>query len=57
MYRDPVYTGFISDMLDAYPVYKKDFIYSDSLVQYMQELSQGNKFPVRLPARLPTTLV
>lgn len=53
VYRDPVYTELMSDMLDAFPVHRKDFIFSDSLVQYVEELSQGNKFPVRLPARLP----
>ena len=40
-------------MLDAFPSYMKDFIYTDSLVQYMFNLTKGHKFPVRLPARLP----
>ena len=40
-------------MLDVFPSYRKDFIYTDSLVQYMYHLTKGHKFPLRLPARLP----
>lgn len=53
LYTDKVYAHLAEHMLDKFPMWKKDFIYTDSLVQYVQEIVKGNRFPVRLPARLP----
>ena len=53
LYNEPVYKNLSDHMLETFRSYKKDFIYSDSLVQYIQEIVHGNRFPVRLPARLP----
>ena len=53
LYNDPVYKDLTNHMLEKFPQYKKDFIYSDSLVQYIQEIVNGNRFQLRLPARLP----
>ena len=53
LYEDDAYKQLRTQMLDRFPTYRKDFIYTDSLVQYMTELSSGHKFPVKLPARLP----
>ena len=53
VYKDMVYKELQDQMLEVFPSYRKDFIYTDSLVQYMHELSKGHRFPIRLPARLP----
>ena len=53
LYEDKVYKEMQDRMLDAFPSLRKDFIYTDSLVQYMYQLTHGHKFPLRLPARLP----
>lgn len=53
LYDDPVYDHLKNYMLEKHSQHKKDFIYTDSLVQYVNELVQGHRFPVRLPARLP----
>lgn len=52
-YEDKVYKKLQDCMLDMFSSYRKDFIYTDSLVRYMHELTKGHKFPLRLPARLP----
>ena len=52
-YKDGVYKDIQNRMLDMFPMYKKDFIYTDSLVRYMFELTKGHKFPLLTPARLP----
>jgi len=53
LYNEPVYKALSDHMLEKFPEYRKDFIYSDSLVQYIEELVDGNRFPVKLPAKLP----
>lgn len=53
LYDEPTYKELQGTMLDTFPSFRKDFIYTDSLVQYMYQLSRGHKFPLRLPARLP----
>jgi len=53
LYNDPVYKALSDFMLEAFPNHKKDFIFTDSLVQYIEELVDGNRFPVKLPAKLP----
>lgn len=53
LYDDPVYKDLSKKMLHAHPNHARDFVYTDSLVQYVEEIVEGNRFPVRLPARLP----
>lgn len=53
LYTDSVYSHLKNIMLEKFPSYKKDFIYTDSLITYIYELVNGNRFPLRLPARLP----
>ena len=53
LYKDKVYKALTDYMLERFPEYKRDFIYSDSLVQYIEELVDGNRFSVKLPAKLP----
>lgn len=53
LFEDPVYDSLKHHMLDIFEHHKKDFIYSDSLLCYTNELVDGRRFPVRLPARLP----
>ena len=60
LYDDPVYDDLKASMLESHPYHKKDIIYTDSLLQYVNQLVLGHRFPVRLPARLPydpTTMV
>lgn len=52
-YEDDIYKKLQLHMLEQFPIHKKDFIYTDSLVQYMYQLSKGHRFSLRLPARLP----
>lgn len=52
-YSDNIYQKLQKHMLNKFPMYKKDIIYTDSLIQYLHELTNGNKFPIRLPAKLP----
>ena len=40
-------------MLEQFPQHHKDIIYTDSLVQYIEELVDGHRFTVKLPAKLP----
>ncbi len=53
LFNDPVYEHLKQFMIEKFQHYKKDFIYSDSLLRYTNELVEGHRFPVRLPARLP----
>lgn len=53
LYNEPVYKALSDYMLEKFPEYRRDFIYSDSLVQYIEELVDGNRFSVKLPAKLP----
>lgn len=53
VYEDKVYKELQERMLDVFSSYRKDFIYTDSLVQYMFQLTHGHKFPLLTPARLP----
>lgn len=53
LYKDPVYDDLKNYMLEKHHHHRKDIIYTDSLVQYVNELVQGNRFTVRLPAKLP----
>ena len=53
LYPDEVYKHLSDYMQECFPTFNKDFIYSDSLVQYIEEIVQGNRFSIRLPARLP----
>ena len=53
LYKKDVYKTLQKQMLKRFPVYNKDFIYTNSLVRYINELSNGHRFPVKLPARLP----
>lgn len=53
LYDDPVYDHLKEYMLKKHPTLKKDIIYTNSLIQYVNELVDGRRFPVRLPARLP----
>jgi hypothetical protein len=53
LYNEPVYKALSDYMLERFPEYKRDFLYSDSLVQYIEELVDGNRFAVKLPAKLP----
>lgn len=53
LYKEDVYKALQKQMLECFPVYNKDFIYSDSLLRYINELSRGHRFPVKLPSRLP----
>ena len=52
-YKDKVYKKLQDQMLESFPIYRKDFIYTDSLVRYMHELAKGHKFPLKLPAKMP----
>ena len=53
LYDDPVYEHLQEYMLNKFEYHKKDIIYSDSLLRYTNELVDGHRFPLRLPARLP----
>ena len=53
LFKEPVYEHLKSFMLKKFPHFKEDFLYSDSLLTYTNELVNGHRFPVRLPARLP----
>ena len=53
LFADPVYKTLSNYMLKRFPEHKKNFIFSDSLVQYVEELVEGHRFPVKLPAKLP----
>ena len=53
VYEDKVYKDFQDRMLDMFHSHRKDFIYTDSLIRYMNELSRGHRFPLLTPARLP----
>lgn len=53
LYTDPVYKDLSKKMLHANSIHTKDFVFTDSLVQYVEEIVQGNRFSLRLPARLP----
>ncbi len=53
LFDDPVYEDLKTFMTNTFEYHKKDFIYSDSLMTYTNELVDGRRFPVRLPARLP----
>jgi hypothetical protein len=53
LYDNPVYKGLADFMLGKFPQHRKDLIYTDNLVQYIEELVDGSRFSVKLPAKLP----
>lgn len=52
-YKDKLYKKFQEQMLERFTIYRRDFIYTDSLVRYMHQLANGHKFPLKLPAKMP----
>lgn len=53
LFDEPVYEHLKNYMLEKFQHHKKDFIYTDSLLRYTNELVDGHRFPIKLPARLP----
>ena len=54
LYEDPVYKDLSKMMLHAHPIHTKDFVFTDSLVQYVNEIVQAIAFR-RLPRGCPTS--
>ena len=53
LYADPVYKDLSKKMLHMHPVHTRHFVATDSLVQYVNHIVDGERFSVKLPARLP----